>query len=186
MIAIYIIIGIVVVLLIFFWITYNRLVRMHNGMKNAWAQLDVQLKRRHDLIPNLVETVKGYTQHERQTLEEVTKARNAAQSLSGGTVADRAQAEAALGGALGRLLAVVENYPDLKASQNYLSLQQELAATENKISTARQSYNDMVLMCNNLYQTFPSNIVASMFGYGTEEYFEVKAPEERAAPKVSL
>jgi LemA protein len=186
MVVVYVIIGIIVILLIAFIVIYNRLVRMRNGMKNAWAQLDVQLKRRYDLIPNLVETVKGYKQYERQTLEAVTNARNQAVSLSGAGVAERARAEGELGGALGRLLAVVENYPDLKANQSFLSLQQQLATTENQISTARQKYNDMVMMCNNLYQQFPSNIVAGMFGYKTEEFFEVKPVEERAVPKVSF
>ncbi len=186
MIAVYVIIGIIVILLIAFIVIYNRLINAHNGMKNAWAQVDVQLKRRHDLIPNLVETVKGYMRHERQTLESVTNARNLAQATSGASVADRAKAEGELGGALARLLAVVENYPDLKANQNFLRLQQELTTTENNIGSARQSYNDMVLMCNNLYQMFPSNIVARIFGYRTEEFFEVKLAEERTAPKVGF
>ena len=151
-----------------------------------WAQVDVQLKRRHDLIPNLVETVKGYMQHERQTLESVTNARNVAQAASRASVADRAKAEGALGGALARLLIVVESYPNLKANQSFLALQQELTNTENNIGSTRQSYNDMVLMCNNLYQMFPSNIVARIFGYRTEEFFEVKLAEERAAPKVGF
>jgi len=159
---------------------------MRNGMKNAWAQLDVQLKRRNDLIPNLVETVKGYMQHERQTLEAVTNARSKVMSVSGGTVADRASAETELGGALNRLLAVVESYPDLKANQNFLSLQEELATTENRISNARGNYNDMVMRCNNLYQMFPSNMVARMFGYGIEEFFELESPEERTAPEVDF
>ncbi|MBI4303244.1 MAG: LemA family protein [Chloroflexi bacterium] len=186
MIAVYVIIGIVVILVIAFIVTYNRLVNVHNQMKNAWAQIDVQLKRRHDLIPNLVETVKGYMQHERQTLEAVTKARNLAQAASGASVADRAKAEGELSGSLSRLLVVVEDYPDLKANQNFLSLQRELATTENNIGSARQSYNDMVLMCNNLYQMFPSNIVARIFGYRTEVFFEVKLAEERIAPKVGF
>jgi len=186
MIAVYIIIGIIVILLIAFLVIYNRLVNVHNQMKNAWARVDVHLKRRHDLIPNLVETVKGYMQHERQTLELVTNARNLAQAASGASIGDRAKAEGELSGALARLLAVVENYPDLKANQNFLRLQQELTTTENNISSARQSYNDMVLMCNNLYQMFPSNIVARIFGYRTEEFFEVKAMEEKEAPKVSF
>lgn len=186
MLAVYVIIGIIVVLLAAFAVIYNRLVRMRNGMKNAWAQLDVQLKRRHDLIPNLMETVKGYMQHERHTLEAVTDARNKAISTSNDSVADRAGAEAELGGALGRLLAVAENYPELKANQNFLALQQELTNTENQISSARGSYNDMVMRCNNLYQMFPSNIVASIFGYGIEEFFEVKPTDERKAPEISF
>lgn len=186
MIAVYVVAGIIVILLIAFIVIYNRLVNVHNQMKNTWAQVDVQLKRRYDLIPNLVETVKGYMQHERQTLESVTNARNLAQAASGASVGDRAKAEGELSGALSRLLVVVENYPDLKANQNFLALQQELTTTENNISSARQSYNDMVLMCNNLYQMFPSNIVARIFGYRTEEFFEVKAMEEKEAPKVSF
>src|SRR4030067_3315155 len=186
MIAIYVIIGIIVILLIAFIVIYNRLVNVHNQMKNTWAQVDVQLKRRHDLIPNLVETVKGYMHYERQTLEAVTKARNLAQAASGASVADRAKAEGELSSALARLLVVVENYPDLKANQNFLALQQELTTTENNITSARQSYNDMILMCNNLYQMFPSSIVARIFGYRTEEFFEAKPAEERATPKIGF
>ena len=186
MIAVYVIIGIIVIVLIAFIVIYNRLVNVHNQMKNTWAQVDVQLKRRHDLIPNLVETVRGYMQHERQTLESVTNARNLAQAASGASIADRAKAEGVLSGALARLLAVVENYPDLKANQSFLRLQQELTTTENGIGSARQSYNEMVIMCNNLYQMFPTNIVARIFSYRTEEFFEVKAIEEREAPKVSF
>ena len=186
MIAIYVIVGIIVVLLIAFVVIYNRLVNVHNQMKQAWAQVDVQLKRRHDLIPNLIETVKGYMQHERPTLEAVTKARNLAQAASGASIADRVKAESELSGALARLLVVVENYPDLKANQNFLALQQELTTTENNMSVARQSDNDMVLMCNNLYQMFPSNMVARIFGYRTEDFFEVKLADERASPKVGF
>jgi len=188
MLIAYIVIGVVAVSVIAFVVIFNRLVRMRNGMKNAWAQLDVQLKRRHDLISNLIETVKGYAQHERQTFEAVTNARNKAVALSGegASVAGRAGAESELGAALGRLLVVVENYPDLKANQNFLSLQQELSNTENMISTARQNYNDMVLGCNNLYQMFPSNIVARIFGYGAEEFFKIEPAEEKMTPKVSF
>jgi len=179
---------IVVLLLIFYFTNYNGLVGMRNGVKNAWAQIDVQLKRRHDLIPNLVETVKGYAEHERGTLDEVTKARNLAQSLasSGAGVAERAKAEGELSSVLSRLLAVVENYPNLKANQNFLALQEELTSTENKISFSRQYYNDSVLKYNNKIQMFPSNIVASMASFKASEFFEVKAPEEREAPKVSF
>jgi len=186
LIALYIIIGVIVILLIALIVIYNRLVNMRNQMKNAWGQLDVQLKRRHDLIPNLVETVAGYKQYERQVLEDVTRARSQAQSLTGGGIAGRAKAESELGGALARLFAVAEKYPDLKANQNFLSLQQELANTENNISSARQGYNDMVMQCNNLYQMFPSNIVAGIFGYKTEEFFEVKEAGERQPPGVSF
>ncbi|HUT97199.1 MAG TPA: LemA family protein, partial [Dehalococcoidales bacterium] len=142
MIALYIVGGIVVLLIIFFVATYNGLIGLRNQMRNAWAQIDVQLKRRYDLIPNLIETVKGYVKHERGTLEAVTKARNLAQSLASGDVGARSKAEDALSGALSKLLAVVENYPDLKANQNFLALQEELTSTENKIGFSRQYYND--------------------------------------------
>ena len=185
MIALWIILGIIVILGFFFWATYNGLVRLRNQVKNAWAQIDVQLKRRHDLIPNLVETVKGYKNFERETLEAVTKARNIAIASQGG-VADRAKAEGELSSALSRLMVVVESYPDLKANQNFLALQEELTSTENKISFARQFYNDSVLRYNNQTQMFPSNVVASMMSFKQAEFFEVKAPEEREAPKVSF
>jgi LemA protein len=186
MIAVYIVIGIVVLLIIFFIATYNGLIRLRNQLRNAWAQIDVQLKRRYDLIPNLVETVKGYMKHERETLEAVTKARNLAQSLASGDVGARSKAEGELSGALARLLAVAENYPDLKANQNFLALQEELTSTENKISFSRQYYNDSVLKLNNKVQMFPSNVVASMTGFKLGEFFEVTAAEEREAPKVSF
>jgi len=180
--------AIVVILLIIYIANYNGLVGLRNQMKNAWAQIDVQLKRRHDLIPNLVETVKGYAAHERATLEAVTNARNLAQSAasSGAGVAERAKAEGELSGALARLLAVVENYPNLKANQNFLALQEELTSTENKISFSRQYFNDSVLKYNNKTQMFPSNIIANMSGFKPGEFFEVKAAEEREAPKVSI
>jgi len=182
-----IIIGIIVgVLLIIFLIIYNGLVRRRNQVKNAWAQIDVQLKRRYDLIPNLVETAKGYMKHERETLESVTKARNLAQQLSSAGAGERAKAEGELSSVLSRLLAVVENYPDLKANQNFLALQEELASTENKISFSRQYYNDSVLRYNNQTQMFPSNIVASMTGFKASEFFEVTLAAEREAPKVSF
>jgi LemA protein len=182
-----IVIAVVVVILLFIFIgIYNGLVGLRNQVKNAWAQIDVQLKRRYDLIPNLVETVKGYMQHERQTLESVTNARNMAQSLSSAGVADRAKAEGELSGALSRLLAVVENYPDLKANQNFLALQEELTSTENKISFSRQFYNDSVLRYNNKTQMFPSNVIAGMTGFKAGEFFEVKNEVEREAVKVSF
>ncbi len=186
MIAVYIIIGVVVILLLFFAGTYNSLVRLRNGVKNAWAQIDVQLKRRHDLIPNLMETVKGYMKHERETLEAVTNARNLAQKAIGTGVGAQSKAEAGLSGALSRLLAVVENYPDLKANQNFLALQEELTSTENKISFSRQFYNDSVLNYNNKTHMFPSNIIAGMTGFKAGEFFEVTVAEERVAPKVSF
>ena len=182
-----IVIGAIAVLLILgFIVIYNGLVRLRNQVKNAWAQIDVQLKRRHDLIPNLVETVKGYAAHERQTLEAVTTARNRAQGAIGKGVGAQSKAEAELSGALSRLLAVVENYPDLKANQNFLALQEELTSTENKISFSRQFYNDSVLVYNNKTQMFPSNLVAGMTGFKADEFFEVEVAAEREAPKVSF
>jgi LemA protein len=186
MLAVYIIIGVVVVLLIIFLTIYNGLVRRRNQVKNSWAQIDVQLKRRYDLIPNLVETAKGYMKHERETLEAVTKARNLAQQASSAGAGERAKAEGELSSVLSRLLAVVENYPDLKANQNFLALQEELASTENKISFSRQFYNDSVLRYNNQTQMFPSNIVASITGFKASEFFEVPLAAEREAPKVSF
>jgi len=183
----YIIVGVIVILIIVVLIaTYNKLVRLRNQVKNAWAQIDVQLKRRHDLIPNLIETVKGYMKHERETLEAITKARNLAQQAASSGPGVRSKAETELSSALGRLLAVVENYPDLKANQNFLALQEELTSTENKLSFSRQYYNDSVLSYNNRTQMFPSNIVASMTGFKASEFFEVSVAEEREAPKVSF
>ena len=176
----------VVILVLWLFMTYNGLVRLRNQTKNAWAQIDVQLKRRHDLIPNLVETVKGYAAHERETLEAVTQARNIAVGAVGKGVGEQAKAEGQLKGALDRLLAVVERYPDLKANQNFLALQEELTSTENKISFSRQYYNDSVLNYNNKTQMVPSNIVAGMFGFKTGEFFEVKDEAEREVPKVSF
>jgi len=186
MIAVWIIIGIVVVLLIPFIVTYNGLVRRRNQVKNAWAQIDVQLKRRYDLIPNLMETVKGYMKHERETLEAVTNARNLAQQTSSSGAGARAKAEGELSSALSRLLVVVENYPDLKANQNFLALQEELTSTENKISFSRQYYNDSVLRYNNQTQMFPSNLIANITGFRASEFFEVTIAAEREAPKVSF
>jgi LemA protein len=186
MIAVYVIVGIIVVLLFLLMGFYNGLVRLRNQVKNAWAQIDVQLKRRYDLIPNLVETVKGYMTHERETLEAVTKARNLAQQVSSAGAGARGKAEGELSAALSRLLAVAESYPDLKANQNFLALQEELTSTENKISFSRQYYNDSVLRYNNKTQMFPSNVVAGMFRFKADEFFEVTVPEERAAPRVSF
>lgn len=180
------IIGIIVVIALAFVGIYNGLVRLRNQVKNAWAQIDVQLKRRYDLIPNLVETVKGYAKHERETFEMVTKARNLAQQLSSGGAAERAKVEGELSSALGRLLAVAEAYPELKANQNFLALQEELTSTENKIGFSRQFYNDSVLRYNNKTQEFPSNVVAGMTGFKGAEFFETTAEIERQAPKVSF
>lgn len=163
---------------------YNALVKLRNQVKNAWSQIDVQLKRRHDLIPNLIETVKGYMTHERDTLENITKARSAAVDAS--TINDKSKAESELSGALQRFNLVVENYPDLKANQNFLALQEELTSTENKISFARQSYNDQVLFYNNKIEMFPSNILAGMFNFSKEEFFEIEVEAEREVPKVQF
>ena len=163
---------------------YNSLVRLRNRVKNAWSQIDVQLKRRHDLIPNLIETVKGYMTHERETLENITKARSAAVDAS--SVADKSKAETELSGVLGKFNLVVENYPDLKANQNFLELQEELTSTENKISFSRQAYNDQVLFYNNKIEMFPSNILAGMFNFVKEEFFEIEIEGEREVPKVEF
>jgi len=163
---------------------YNGLVRLRNEVRNAWSQIDVQLKRRHDLIPNLVETVKGYAAHERNTLDEVVRARGAAVVARG--VEATARAEQELSGALGRLMAVVERYPDLKANQNFLALQEELTSTENKVSFARQFYNDTVMRYNTKIQTVPSNIIAGMFSFTAEQFFQTENAAERQAPKVQF
>jgi LemA protein len=190
MLLLWIILGVLVILiLIFVGIfvgIYNGLVGGRNQVKNSWAQIDVQLKRRYDLIPNLVETVKGYAKHERETLEAVTNARNLAQSASSSSLGERAKLEGDLGNALSRLMAVVEQYPDLKANQNFLALQEELTSTENKIGFSRQYYNDSVMKYNNQIQMFPSNIVASMTHFQASEFFEVTVAAEKAAPKVSF
>ncbi len=170
--------GVVVLILI---VIYNRLVRLRNRTDNAWAQVDVQLKRRYDLIPNLVETVKGYASHERATFEEVTKARTMAQEATG--IAEQAAAENMLTGALRRLFALAEAYPELRASENFRQVQGELAETENKISVSRQIYNDATLTYNNAVQTVPSNLVAGIFGFRIREYFEVEG-DARSAPEV--
>jgi LemA protein len=163
---------------------YNALIRLRNQVKNAWSQIDVQLKRRHDLIPNLVETAKGYMKHERETLENITAARSRA--MGAGSVAEKSKAEGALSGAISRFFVVVENYPDLKANQNFLAVQEELTATENRIGFARQSYNDQVLFFNNKIQMFPSNIVAGTFNFKTEDFFEIEEEGEREVPKVDF
>jgi len=180
-----IIVGVIVVLLIIFVIgIYNALIRLRNQVDNSWSQIDVQLKRRHDLIPNLVETAKGYMQHERGTFEAITKARS--QAMGAKSVSEAAKAEGALGEALSKFMLVVENYPDLKANQNFLAVQEELTSTENKISFARQSYNDQVLFFNNKIQMFPSNFVAGMFSFGKRDFFELESAAEREVPKVSF
>ncbi len=176
---------VIIVLLVFFVIgIYNALVRLRNQVQNAWSQIDVQLKRRHDLIPNLVETAKGYMHHERETFESITQARS--QAMGANTVGDAAKAEGALTDALSKFMLVVENYPDLKANQNFLSLQETLTSTENKIAFARQGYNDQVLFFNNKIQMFPSNIIANTFNFTEREFFEIEDAAEREVPKVSF
>lgn len=176
----------IVVLLLWVVGVYNGLVTRRNQVKNSWAQIDVQLKRRHDLIPNLVETVKGYAGHEKQTLENVIAARSQAVSARSGDIDGQIKAETALGGALGRLMMVMENYPDLKANQNFLSLQEELTSTENKISFARQAYNDEVMQYNTKLEVFPANMVAGPFGFKPATFFEVTGEKEREAPQVKF
>lgn len=174
----WIILAIAVVLVLFVVGTYNRLVASRNRVDNAWSQVDVQLKRRYDLIPNLVETVKGYASHERQTLENVIAARAGAVQAKG--PADQAQAENFLTQALRQLFAVAEAYPELKASANFASLQEDLQDTENKIAVSRQIYNDTVLTYNNTVQQVPTNIVAGIFGFRTREYFEAGEAAQEA------
>ena len=186
-----------VALVLGFWIAgiYNTLVALRNRFKNAFAQIDVQLKRRYDLIPNLVETAKGYMKHESSTLEAVIKARNIAHAASQAAAANPADAnamkglmsaEAGLGGALSRLMVVSEQYPDLKANQNMMQLTEELTSTENKVSFARQAYNDVVMAYNTARETFPNMIFAGMFGFIPAELFKIDDPTERNAPKVSF
>ncbi len=179
----WIILIVVVLILVFVWGLYNSVIRLNNEVKNAWAQIDVQLKRRYDLIPNLIETVKGYAKHEREVLENVTKARTMMMNAS--TVKEKAAASDKLSGTLKSLFAVAENYPQLKANENFMQLQEELTSTENKIAYARQHYNDLVMLFNNRIQTFPSNIFASMFGFKPKEPFEA-AGAEREPVKVKF
>ena len=181
---IWIVVGIVVLLLIAAVVLYNRLVSLRNRVENAWAQVDVQLKRRYDLIPNLVETVKGYASHERTTFEEVTKARTAAQQAQ--TVQEQAKAENILTEAIGRLFAVAEQYPELRATENFQQLQGQLEETEGKIAVSRQVYNDAVLTYDTALETVPTNIVGNMFSFEAREYFEVEEPAAREAPRVQF
>jgi len=186
-----------VIAAIVFWIIgiYNRLVNERNRVRNAFAQIDVQLTRRHDLIPNLVEAVKGYMKHERETLEAVIQARNTAVSNLDAAKADPANAEAmkklgasegALGSALGRLFALSEAYPDLKANQNMMQLQEELATTENKVAFSRQAFNDSVLGYNNTAENFPNNVIAGFFSFKLASFLEIESEEVREVPEVSF
>jgi len=184
MIALWIVLGIVAILILFIVGAYNSLVRLRNQVKNAFAQIDVQLKRRHDLIPNLIETVKGYMVHERETLTKITEARSNA--MNANTVSEKAQTEGVLSGLMGKLQVAVEAYPDLKANTNFLALQEELTSTENKLSFARQSYNDQVLNYNNKTQVFPSNVIAGMFGFKQGDFFEIADVAEKEVPKVKF
>jgi LemA protein len=172
--GLWIVLGLVGLLLLYGIYVFNKLVRTRNRVDNAWSQIDVQLRRRYDLIPNLVESVKGYAAHEREVFEEVTRAR--AQGEQAATVADQAQAENQITAGLRRLIAVAEQYPQLKASENFLALQEELTSTESKIAYARQFYNDEVTILNNLVQSFPSNLVARMAGFHTRQFFEIDEP----------
>jgi LemA protein len=195
MIALLVLLVLIALLIAFIVGSYNRLVLLRNRFKNAFAQIDVQLKRRYDLIPNLVETAKGYMSHERETLEAVIQARNQAASAGkaaaqnpadGKAMAGLIGAEGALTGALGRLFALSEAYPDLKANQNMMQLTEELTSTENKISFARQAYNDAVTVYNTGRETFPTNIVAGMFNFASATLFEIEDAAEKEAPKVSF
>ena len=183
-IALIFVIAIVAFLIIFVIGVYNGLITLRNRCDNAWAQVDVQLRRRYDLIPNLVETVKGYAKHEREVFQKVTEAR--AKAIDAGTIKEQGEAENMLTGALKSLFAVVENYPDLKANQNFLMLQEELAGTEGKIAYARQFYNDNVMKFNLKQQVFPSNIIANTFNFKEKEYFEIEEPEARRPVEVKF
>jgi len=191
----WIILAIIVLIVFFFVSIYNRLVSSRNAYKNAFAQIDVQLTRRYDLIPNLVETAKGYMKHERETLEAVITARNAAMSGlknaaanpgDAGAVQQLAGAETQLTGALGRLFALAEAYPDLKANQNMMQLSEELTTTENKVAFARQAYNDAVMNYNNTREVFPNSFVATTFSFQPAQLLEIDAPEKRVAPQVKF
>jgi LemA protein len=172
--VVWIVLGIVAVVVLFGIVQYNRLVSLRNRADNGWSQIDVQLRRRYDLIPNLVETVKGYAAHERELFEEVANARS--RGMAAGTVGDQAQAENQVTRGLRQLLAVAEAYPELKANQNFLALQEELTATESKIAYARQFYNDQVMRLNTLIQSFPSNVIASAFHFTPREFFDIEDP----------
>lgn len=178
-----IVLAVIGILILYLIAIYNRLVNLRNQLRNAWHQIDVQLKRRYDLIPNLVETVKGYAAHEKEIFEKVALARSAA--LNAKSVKEQAEAENQLTSTLKTLFAVAENYPELKASENFMMLQEELAGTENKIAYARQFYNDAVMRYNTALQSFPSNLVARLFGFKEEDYF-LAGEEEKKAPVVKF
>jgi LemA protein len=177
---------VILVIVLVFWaiVRYNKLITLRNQVMNGWKQIDVQLRRRHDLIPNLVNTVRGYMEFEQDTLDKVIRARNAAAGASG--VADSAQKENALTGALSRLFALTENYPTLKANESVKQLQEELSSTENKIGFARQFYNDIATRFNIAQQVFPGNIIAGMFRFQPSELFEITEPKEREVPDVNI
>ena len=179
-----VVVGIVVLAALLFFGLYNGLVRARIGSETAWSDIDVQLKRRHDLIPNLVNSVKGYASHEKETLENVVQARDSAAAASG--VAQSGQVEGMLSSALGRLMAVAEAYPDLKANQNFLQLQEELTSTENKIGFARTNYNRMTANYNERLQAIPSNIIAGMFNFQKRDLFEIEDPAARNVPEVKF
>src|SRR5438270_5566257 len=188
MIAVWIVLGIIVVILLALVLSYNRFVSQRNLIRNSWANIDTELRRRYDLIPNLVETVKGYASHEREVFEEVARTRSAAAGASG-TPAQQAAAEGPFVAALGKLFAVAENYPELKANQNFLALQQELSNTEDRIQAARRFYNANVQDFNRRVQSFPSRFVAGSFGFKEEEFFEIPEAERAAvsaAPRVDF
>lgn len=183
-IAVLVLLGLIVVVILWAVAVYNALIRFRNEIENAWAQIDVQLKRRYDLIPNLVETVKGYAKHERETLERVIQARNMAMNAT--NMQERSQAENMITGALKSIFALAEAYPDLKANTNFLALQEELTSTENRVAFARQHFNDRVLAYNNKLQQFPDNVIAGTFNFTKREFFEVGSEAEREVPKVSF
>jgi LemA protein len=184
MLWVLLLLGLLVVVVVALVVLYNRLVTLRNRVENAWAQVDVQLKRRYDLIPNLVETVKGYAAHERETFEAVTAARTRAQAAQG--PAEQGAAEGILGQALGRLFAVAEAYPELQADENFRQLQTELGETENRIAVSRQVYNDTVLTYNNAIQTVPGVVLAGPFGFTKKEFFELEEEAAREAPRVTF
>ena len=183
MLGLWILLGVVGVLLLYVILTFNRLVRNRNRVENSWSGIDVQLRRRYDLIPNLIETVKGYAKHERELFEDITRART--QAIEAGSVGDQAQAERQVTRSLGRLLAVAEAYPQLRANENFLALQEELTSTESKIAFARQFYNDQVMRLNTLIQQFPSVVVARLTGFREREFFETEE-DSRGAVAVDI